>query len=37
MIGRFEDFLVEHPVRVISVAVVQKYIFILVFYRWTIF
>ena len=41
-INRFEDFLVEYPVRVISVAVVYRCIFLLVFfvlyiYRRTIF
>ena len=31
-INQFEDFLVEYPVCVISVAVVEKYMFILVFF-----
>ena len=31
-IDRFEDFWVEYPVHVISVAVVQRCIFILVFF-----
>ena len=32
MIVRFEDFLVEYPVREISVAVVEGCIFIFVFF-----